>query len=192
MDRGAKVFWFMLVVLSGASAFFAVESRRMRGALTEANATVNTGDLVKLVSVTDADSIVVRNAGGEDVPVRLVGIKALEGAPGKDALLAHAAIGKSALERALEDKPVRVLLGNPPKDKHGRTLATLYVDDEDVGLRLVRDGNVLVYTAYPFADMQRYRDAEAKAKSERKGLWADDAAAARADALHALWRKEAP
>lgn len=182
----------MLAALAGASAFFAVEGQRMRGALAQASASVNTGDLVKLVSVTDADSIVVRNAAGDDVPIRLVGIKALEGAPGKDALTAHAAMGRNALERALEDKPVRVLLGAPPKDKHGRTLATLYVDDEDIGLRLVRDGNVLVYTAYPFADMQRYRDAEAKAKSERKGLWADDAAAARADALHALWRKAAP
>ena len=182
----------MLVALLAASVFFGFEGQRMRRALTQANASVSTGDLVKLVSVTDADSIVVRNPGGEDVPVRLLGIKALEGAPGKDALTAHATVAKGTLERALEDKPVRVLLGNPPKDKPGRALATLYVDDEDVGLRLVRDGHVLVYTAYPFPGMQRYLDAQAQAKSERKGLWGDDAAAARADALLALWRKEAP
>jgi micrococcal nuclease len=182
----------MLAGLFGASAFFAVEGQRMRGALTAAAATVNTGDLVKLVSVTDADSIVVRNPGGDDVSVRLLGIKALEGTPGKDALAAHASVGKNAIERALEDKPIRVLLGTPPKDKHGRVLATLYVDDEDVGLRLVRDGHVLVYTAYPFPGMQRYLDAQAQAKSERKGFWADDAAIARAEALLAIWRKEAP
>jgi micrococcal nuclease len=182
----------MLAALAGASAFFGVEGQGMRGALAQASATVSTGDLVKLVSVTDADSIIVRNPAGEDVSVRLLGIKALEGAPGKDSLTAHASVGKSALERALEDKPIRVLLGTPPKDKHGRTLATLYVDDEDVGLRLVRHGHVLVYTAYPFPGMQRYLDAQAEAKSERKGLWADDAAAARADALLAIWRKEAP
>ena len=109
-----------------------------------------------------------------------------------NALAAHGEAGKNALERALEDKPIRVLLGTPPKDKHGRALATLYVDDEDVGLRLVRTGHVLVYTAYPFPGMQRYLDAQAQAKSERKGLWADDAAAARAEALLAIWRKEAP
>ena len=182
----------MLAALFGASAFFAVGGVRMRSALTAASATVNTGDLVKLISVTDADSIVVRNPGGEDVSVRLLGIKALEGTPGKDSLATHGEAGKNALERALEDKPIRVLLGTPPKDKHGRALATLYVDDEDVGLRLVRSGHVLVYTAYPFPGMQRYLDAQAQAKSERKGLWADDAAAARADALLAIWRKEAP
>src|SRR5688572_3804781 len=115
----------MLAGLTGASLFFAVEGQRMRRALTQASASVNTGDLVKLVSVTDADSIVVRNPGGEDVPVRLLGIKALEGAPGKDALTVHATVGKGALERALEDKPIRILLGSPPKDKHGRSLATL-------------------------------------------------------------------
>jgi endonuclease YncB( thermonuclease family) len=182
----------MLAALLGASAFFGVEGQRLRGALTQEGATVNTGDLVTLVSVTDADSIVVRNPAGEDVPVRLLGIKALEGAPGKDALTVHATVGKSALERALEDKPIRVLLGTPPKDKHNRSLATLYVDDVDVGLRLVRDGHVLVYTPYPFLGMQHYLDAQAQAKSERKGLWADDVAAARADALLAMWRKEAP
>lgn len=182
----------MLATLLGAALFFGIEGQRLRGALTQANASVATGDLVKLVSVTDADSIVVRNPGGDDVPVRLLGIKALEGAQGKDALTAHSTVAKGALERALEDKPVRVLLGSPPKDKHGRALATLYVDDEDVGLRLVREGHVLVYTAYPFPGMQRYLDAQAQAKSERKGLWADDASAARADALLSIWRKEAP
>lgn len=38
----------MLAALFGASAFFAVGGMRMRGALTAASATVNTGDLVKL------------------------------------------------------------------------------------------------------------------------------------------------
>ena len=49
-----------------------------------------------------------------------------------------------------------------------------------------------LYRGGGFPGMQRYLDAQAQAKSERKGLWADDAAAARADALLALWRKEAP
>lgn len=192
MDAGTRIFWGILAVLLGASVFFGIEGERARGKIEKAGASVQTGELVKLVSVTDGDSVVVANEAGDRIVVRVLGVKALEGAPGKDPFAAYANDAANALRRAMEDKPVRVLVGTPPKDKHGRTLATLFVDDHDVGLDLVGQGLALVYTAYPFPAMQRYLDEQTRAKTERKGLWADPAAVARADLLLGVWRKEAP
>jgi endonuclease YncB( thermonuclease family) len=104
----------------------------------------------------------------------------------------YAAESTNTMRRMLEEKPIRVMLGTPPKDKHGRALATLFVEDRDVGLALVRGGLALVYTAYPFPAMQGYLDEQSHAKTDRKGLWGDPAAAARAELLIATWRKEAP
>src|SRR5687768_8669114 len=146
MDRGTRIFWGILAMLFGASLFFAVQSERARRQIQRAGAKVETGELVTLASVTDGDSVIVKNAG-DDVVVRIVGVKALESGTGKEGVGSYGDQAKNALHRALVDKPVRVLVGAPPKDKHGRTLATLWVDDEDVGLRLVKQGDLLVYTA---------------------------------------------
>jgi micrococcal nuclease len=178
-------------VLLSASVFFGVEGHRARGEIAKAGASVQTGELVTLVSITDGDSIIVQNPAGEHVGIRVLGVKALEGT-GKDPFATHATDATNALRRALESKPIRVLVGVPPKDKYGRFLATLFVDDRDVGLTLVGEGLALVYTAYPFPAMQRYLDEQAKAKSDRKGLWNDPAAVARAELLLGVWRKEAP
>ncbi len=192
MDRGTTIFWSIVALLFAASAFFAVQGGRLKRSIQRAGVTVSTGDLVTLASVTDGDSVIVRTAAGDDVVVRIIGIKSLEAGAGKESLGVYGVEAKHALDRACANKAIRVLLGNPPKDKHGRSLATLYVEDEDVALRLVKDGSVLVYTAFPFPDMQRYLDEQAGAKAQRKGLWADPAAVARADLLLGMWRREAP
>jgi len=192
VDRATKIFWGLVTGLSAASGFFAYDTIRLRGALAQATATVATGDVVSLVSVFDGDSLVVRNPTGEDVSLRIVGIKALETSQGKDAVAHYATAARAALEKSLENHAIRVLAGTPPKDRHGRSLATLFVEDEDVALRLVKEGHVLVYTAYPFPMMQRYLDEQARARADRKGFWAEPAASSRADALLKLWRREAP
>ena len=191
MDQGTRLFWAILCVLLGASVFFGIEGQRARGEIAKAGASVQTGELVTLVSVTDGDSLAVKNANGDQVAVRVLGIKALEGT-GKDPFALYAGDATNALRRAVEGKPIRVLVGVPPKDKYGRFLATLFVDDRDVGLGLVADGLALVYTAYPFPSMQRYLDEQARARADRKGLWNDPAAVARAELLLGVWRKEAP
>ena len=79
MDQGTRLFWAILCVLLGASVFFGVEGQRARGEIAKAGVSVQTGELVTLVSVTDGDSIVVKNPGGDQVGVRVLGVKALEG-----------------------------------------------------------------------------------------------------------------
>lgn len=189
MDRGVAALWLGVGTLLAASTFMGVRIEQRRAEARRASATVETGDLVSLASVVDGDSVVVTNADGSPVVVRVLGIKSLDGS-GKDALAVHGQAAQSALREKLAEKPIRVLVGSPPKDKHGRTLATLFVDDVDVGLALVREGKVLVYTPAPFPDMQRYLEVQAEAHADRRGLWADPAAAARADGLLASWRKQ--
>jgi len=192
LDAGTRLFWTILLALLGASAFFGVQGERARASIQKPGARLETGELVTLSSVTDGDSVIVKNAVGDDVVVRIIGVKSLEGSTQRDAFAAYATEATNALRRHLENKSARIMLGVPPRDKHGRTLATLFVDDHDVGLALVSEGALLVYTAYPFPEIQRYLDAQSRAKGERKGLWADPAASARAELLLGMWRKEAP
>lgn len=191
MDRGTRLFWTVVVVLGTASTFFAVRAESVRRAVQQASASVQTGDLVSFRQLVDTDTVLLTNGAGDAVTVRIVGIKGFDGSA-KDPTANATRLGNDALKRALEGKPIRVMLGTPPKDKHGRTLATLFVDDEDVAAALIREGLVLVYTQFPFPAMTEYLHVQEKARAERKGLWNDPVTVERARALAAEWRKGAP
>jgi micrococcal nuclease len=191
MDRGARIFWTIVLVLTAASFYFGVRAESVRRSVQHAQAAVQNGDLVSFKQVLDADTVLLANGEGDPVTVRVIGIKSFDLAK-HDSTGDIARRANDAMKRALEGKPIRIMLGTPPKDKSGRTLATLFVDDQDVGEQLIREGLVLVYTPFPFPTMTEYLHEQAKARGERKGLWGDPIAVERADALLAEWRKGAP
>lgn len=118
----------------------------------------------KVVRVRDGDSIVVR-AGRAQLEVRLDGIDAPE--------LAQA-FGKRA-KRCTADLAIGkpVLLDLRGKDKYDRELAEVFLTDgRSLNRELVSSG-----CAWWFRRHSSDRDLEARerqARSERRGLWADD------------------
>ena len=149
-------------------------------------------EIIGVASVIDGDTLVVSKEGAGLATVRLLGIKAFEAKMAKDDSAVHGRAAEEALRRLATDQPLRVLLNTPPKDKHGRTLATLYVGGEDIGMTLVARGHALAYTVYPFAQMSAYLQAQAAAKAQRLGLWADPAVVERAEGLIREWARAAP
>ena len=192
MDRGARVFWAIVIALGAASAYFGVRAETVRRSVQRASADVQTGDLVSFAQVVDGDTVLLANGQGDTVTVRIVGIKSFDAPSPKDQGSAWTRSAVETLRKTLEGKPIRIMLSTPPKDRRGRTLATLFVDDDDVALTLVREGLVLVFTQYPFPAMQEYLREQDKAKSERRGLWNDPLASERAQLLVREWRKGAP
>lgn len=79
----------------------------------------------------------------------------------------------------------RVLVHIYREDQYKRVVATVYVRrwlffQQDVGLQMLRDGMATVYdakTGVEFGGNElegEYRDAEARARKLRKGLWKDE------------------
>ncbi len=192
MDRGTWIFWTLIAALGGASVFFTVGAERQRRAALHAQAALQTGDVVSVSTVVDGDTVVVSKTSGELVAVKLLGVKAFTSSRDKDPAAPYGRAAIDALRKMVEHKPARVLLHDPPKDKHGRTLAALYVEGHDVGLELLRRGHAMVYTVYPFAGMAMYLEQQEHAKAEQLGLWANPDMVARAEALSAEWRKVSP
>ncbi|NUQ73158.1 MAG: thermonuclease family protein [Polyangiaceae bacterium] len=192
MDRGAWLFWVLIASLCGASAFFAAGAEGQRRDVRAASVTLESGAVVSLAEVVDGDTLLVATEAGEKVPVRLLGVKAFDTKLEKDVTKTYGQAAVDKLRVELEGKPIRVLLHSTPKDKHGRTIATLFVEEHDVGLDLVKSGLALVYTVYPFPTMQIYLTAQELARADRRGLWSNPAAVLRADALSAEWRRQAP
>lgn len=191
MERSTLAFWTVVFAMLGAAAFFGLNAEARRREAQKSEAAVETGEIVTLERILDADTITVRKEGGETVAVRIVGIKAFNPQPAREPTARWGLAARDALEKACREKPIRVMLGTPPQDKHGRTLATLYVDDRDVGLDLVRAGVALVYTVYPFPSMSMYLGEQEAAQGKQKGLWGDAVVAERARLLSQEWRRQA-
>lgn len=192
MDRGMIAFWSLIVSLLSASLYFGVGAEMRRAQIQASEISLQNGDIVSLVNAVDGDTLVVSTQAGVQTSIRLLGIKSFEAQRDKDPTSPYGQAAVDAHKRLLEGKALRVMIHSTPKDKYGRTLATLFVDERDVGMELVSQGLAMVYTVYPFPAMQLYLREQATARADRKGFWGNPEAAARADALAVEWRKQAP
>jgi endonuclease YncB( thermonuclease family) len=139
----------------------------MASAATAAQAQVQA---VRVVRVVDGDTLVVRTAESLNLKVRLQGIDAPEcGMP----------FGQQA-QRFLEQLVLgrTVQMATTGRDRYGRTVATLEMGGQDVGLALLRAGiawhDRRFDKALPAAERLVYILAQQGAKVGREGLWASD------------------
>ncbi len=190
MERMTVVFWTVICLLLGASVYFGLSAEAYRREIHQASQTsLASGDIVRLVKVIDGDSLLAAKEGEEPVSIRLLGVKAFESKLSKDAVSTYSQACVDSLRHHLENKPLRVLLNaDNPKDKQERYLATLYADDQDVAVSLIREGLILVYTVYPFAALQSYHQEQEAARLAKRGLWANRQARTQAEALIRDWR----
>ena len=118
----------------------------------------------KVTRVVDGDTVAFKVHNGAGEKVRLADIDT----PEKDQPWGTEAT--TALRQWSMSKPARIEVVD--EDRYGRLVATLWVDDENINRRLVKEGHAWVYRKY-------LRDAslielETKAKSSRTGLWSSN------------------
>lgn len=110
---------------------------------------LNTGETVRLLGI---DTPETQHA---EVPVQRFGKEASE-------FLKQMVEG---FECRLEFEPGNV------KDKYGRILAYVYVDDRMANAELLRRGYAYVYTRFPFSRMNEFIRYEQEARERQYGLW---------------------
>ena len=189
VDRGTRVFWAIVAILTAASLFFTLGAEQRRRGVVDKEAELHNGDVVQFQQVVDGDAVLLAK-DGQTVSVRVLGVKAFSSSE-KGASGRYGQEARLRLERELENQSIQVLLNEAsPRDPNGRYLAELLVDDRNVGLDLVKRGLVLVYSKYPFPTISIYLQAQEQARSEKKGLWADPDTAKRARLLSQSWREQ--
>jgi endonuclease YncB( thermonuclease family) len=191
MHRNAILFWIVVGLLFSASLFYGMNAAKQRRLIHHSGGTLVSGDIVRLDRIIDGDTIMVAKEGDAPATVRILGIKALESKVAKDPAAPFGKASIAELERRMSGRPVRVMLNSPPKDSRGRFLATLYVNDKDIGMELVREGLALVYSVYPFPAMSIYLHEQELARAGKKGLWGDPEVKRRAIALIEEWQGQA-
>lgn len=178
------------MLLFSCTAFYVVSVHQKMSEVRGKDAKIDNGSVVSLIKVVDGDAVVVSQEGQKPVNVRLLGVKSFDAKIEKDITTPYAQAAMGALARLMGNRPIRVMLHTTPKDRSGRFIATLYVDDQDIALRLVKEGLVLVYTVYPFPAMSLYLEQQELARAARRGLWANGEVSGRALTLIRGWRRQ--
>jgi endonuclease YncB( thermonuclease family) len=117
----------------------------------------------RVTRVSDGDTFTLRYYGVQNETIRLHGIDA----PERDQ--PHGAEAGAALARMVADRDVRVRVEDT--DIYGRIVGTVFLDDENINLRMVREGHAWWYEFYARNDAD-LREAHANARAARRGLWA--------------------
>ena len=127
--------------------------------------------------VVDGDTLEVRSpTSGAAADVRMLGVDAPEMNFRKDQPADHWA--QRAWEylkaRALNRTVTLQLEPTETRDRYGRLLAYVYLDDaENLNLSLVRDGQAYAHRSFAHTLRRQFEQAEAEARQRGRGLWKD-------------------
>jgi len=121
----------------------------------------------RVVGISDGDTVTVLDASKTQFKIRLQGIDA----PEKKQAFGNKS--KEALSTWLFNKQVTVEYSK--KDKYGRILGKILVDEVDANLEQIKSGMSWHYKKYQNEqsenDRKLYAQAETQAREEKRGLW---------------------
>jgi micrococcal nuclease len=187
-DIQTTLFWGCIALLLSASFFYGFNADKMRRSMYGSEGKISNGDVVTLERVIDGDSVIAVQEGQKPASIRILGIKTFDAGIEKDVVTPYGQAAIDTLKRLMANRSMRILLHSTPKDRYGRYIAMIYVDDQDIGLHLVREGLALVYSVYPFPAMSLYLQEQELARAARRGLWANAEVTSRALALIREWQ----
>ncbi len=125
------------------------------------------GDDADLIRVLDGDSVIM-SVGGTEVEVRLLGINAPEGDE------CHGDAARNTLEQLLATGSLTLVAGGEDADQFGRALRYVYVDDLNVNLALIANGDALALQGDHPLDAE-FASVGDESAAEGLGMWAGDA-----------------
>lgn len=137
----------------------------------------NSETLYEVKSVLDGDTFTIDYAGKE-TSVRIVGINTPETIDPRTTAECFGREASDYLKGLITGKKVRIESDSSTtdRDKYNRLLRYVYLDGEDVGLKIISNGYGYEYTYdIPYSKQATYKDAQKEAEKNKVGLWAEGA-----------------
>lgn len=130
------------------------------------------GEIAKVVNIVDGDTIKLENGK----VVRYIGIDTPETVHPSKPVQCFGKEASAKNKQLIEGKEVRLVKDVSETDKYGRLLRYVYIGDTFVNDYLVRNGYAHSSTFPPDVKYQdQFKKAEEEARTNKLGLWADNA-----------------
>ena len=136
--------------------------------------TENQNNVYEVVRVVDGDTVIL-NRDGQRTRVRLIGIDTPESvAEDKSRNVKEGKIASEYTKNLLENKKVRLEFDDEKRDVYERTLGYVFLDDEFINEKLLKEGMAKLYTKTTNQKYsERLKKAEEYARENKKGFWKD-------------------
>ena len=123
--------------------------------------------------VVDGDTIIIEMNGKQE-RVRLIGVDTPETKHPKKPVERFGKEASDFTTRMVEGKKVTLEYDQEKRDKYGRLLAYVYLEDgTSLNAEIIKQGYGFAYTRFPFKYLEAFRQYEDDARSNGKGLWGD-------------------
>ena len=133
--------------------------------------TVNAQDLYLCTRVVDGDTIIV-NVNGKEERVRLIGVDTPETKHPSKPIEYFGKEASAFTKSMVEGKKVRLDYDQEKRDRYGRLLAYVYLEDGAfLNAEIVKQGYGFAYTRFPFKYINDFREYEKEARENDMGLW---------------------
>jgi endonuclease YncB( thermonuclease family) len=155
MEKGGKIFFLVFLIILLIAVNYNFLDSKLSGFLIGNNI-----EHVKVTRIVDGDTIKINN----DETIRFLGINT----PEKGEFYYKEA--KEFLEKLILNKTIKIERKKEDKDMYGRLLRYVFLDDENVNLKLVKNGlaNIFIYDNDEYT--QSLRDAWINCVKENKNL----------------------
>ena len=128
------------------------------------------GSWRQCVRVVDGDTILLDG----DERIRLIGADTPESVDPRRPVQHFGKEAAAFTRRLAEGRRVRLEYDQARRDRYGRTLAYVYLEDDTfLNAEIIRQGYGHAYTRFPFRYSDDFRSYERAAREQRRGLWAD-------------------
>lgn len=126
-----------------------------------------------VVEADDGDTVKVK-MGDKVETVRFIGVDTPETHDPRKAVQCFGQQASDFTKNLLLGKQVR-LESDPndsDRDKYKRLLRYVYLNDELINAKLIKEGYGFAYVVFPFTKIDEFRQYESEARAANKGLWA--------------------
>lgn len=104
--------------------------------------------------------------------VRLIGVDTPETKDPRESVQYFSQEAYKFTKSLVEGKKVRLGFDQTRKDKSGRTVAYVYLEDGTfLNAEIIKQGYGFTYTKYPFKYLEEFRQYEKEARESKRGLW---------------------
>ncbi len=135
--------------------------------------TIAAQDLFLCTRVVDGDTIVV-DIGDKLEKVRLIGVDTPETVHPYNPVEYFGKEASAFTKQMVENKRVRLEYDWQKRDKYGRLLAYIFLEDGTfLNAEIIKQGYGFAYTRYPFKYLEEFRSYQTNARRNNKGLWGE-------------------
>ena len=128
-------------------------------------------DFYLCTHVVDGDTIIV-NIDGKKERVRLIGVDTPETKHPNKPVEYFGREASAFTKLMVEGKKVRLEYDWQKRDKYGRLLAYVYLEDGTfLNAEIIKQGYGFAYTRFPFKFLDEFRQYERETRNNNKGLW---------------------